>query len=159
MVNGCEAICRIKLFRSQVSAIGYQVRVFRYGYRYGPEPAPGAEHLNPGPDGRDPRPENASRYLYAVFPQTKNKEPRTAVPSSFLCHPSHLPLYLAAFLRSRSVSLALTLAAISDLRTSARRTPRSLASGDMVDSIAASFLPADRFFRAGLLGYTLARRY
>ena len=24
----------------------------------GPEPAPGAEHLNPGPDGRDPGPEN-----------------------------------------------------------------------------------------------------
>ena len=35
----------------------------RYGYSgsgtgAGPEPVPGAEHLNPGPDGRDPRPEN-----------------------------------------------------------------------------------------------------
>ncbi len=33
---------------------GYQVRVFRFGCGYGPEPVPGAEHLNLSPDGRDP---------------------------------------------------------------------------------------------------------
>ncbi len=27
-----------------------------------PEPEPGAEYLNLGPDGRDPRPENVSRH-------------------------------------------------------------------------------------------------
>jgi hypothetical protein len=41
------------IFRSQVRLIGSQVRVVRYGHGYGcgPEPAPDAEHLNPGPDG------------------------------------------------------------------------------------------------------------
>jgi hypothetical protein len=36
--------------------IGYQVRVFWYGYGCRPEPVPGVEYLNPGPDGRDPGP-------------------------------------------------------------------------------------------------------
>jgi hypothetical protein len=44
----------------QVSAVGYQVRVFRFRCGYGPEPVPGAEHLNLGPDGRDLGPENES---------------------------------------------------------------------------------------------------
>ncbi len=44
------------MFGSQVSAVGYQVRVIGYGY--GPEPEPAPEHLNLGPDGRDPGPEN-----------------------------------------------------------------------------------------------------
>jgi hypothetical protein len=43
-----------KIFGSQVSAIGDQVRVVRFRYGCGAEPVPGAEHLNPGPDGRDP---------------------------------------------------------------------------------------------------------
>ena len=36
--------------------IGYQVRVFWYGYGCRPEPVPGVEYLNPGPDGREPGP-------------------------------------------------------------------------------------------------------
>ncbi len=45
---------------SQVSAAGSPVRVIGYGYGCGPEPepAPAPEHLNLGPDGRDPGPEN-----------------------------------------------------------------------------------------------------
>jgi hypothetical protein len=46
------------IFGSRVSAVGSQVRVFRFGYGCGPEPGPGAEHLNLGPDGRDLGPEN-----------------------------------------------------------------------------------------------------
>jgi hypothetical protein len=46
------------IFGSQVSAIGYLVRVFWFGYGYRPEPVPGAEYPNPGPDGRDLGPEN-----------------------------------------------------------------------------------------------------
>jgi len=38
--------------------IGYQVRVLRFGYGFGPEPVPGAEHPNLEPEGRDPGPES-----------------------------------------------------------------------------------------------------
>jgi hypothetical protein len=41
--------------------IGYQVRVFWYGYGCRPEPVPGVEYLNPGPDGCDPGPENGMK--------------------------------------------------------------------------------------------------
>jgi hypothetical protein len=86
--------------------------------------------------------------LSIIFPErrTRNQEQ----PS--LNHATHLPLNLVAFLASRSVSLALSLAAISDFRTSARRTPRSLASGDIFDSNSVSLSPARTFFWAGLLG-------
>ena len=46
------------IFGSQVSAIGYLVRVFWFGYGYRPEPVPGSEYPDPGPDGRDLGPEN-----------------------------------------------------------------------------------------------------
>ena len=52
-----------KIFGSQVSAIGHQVRVVRYGLS-GSGAGTGLnlhlvpEHLNPGPDGRDLGPEN-----------------------------------------------------------------------------------------------------
>jgi len=39
------------IFGSQVSAIGYRVRVIRFRYGFGPEPEPGAEYLNLGPEG------------------------------------------------------------------------------------------------------------
>jgi len=49
----------------QFSGLGSRPSGIRYGLSgsgtgAGPEPEPGTEHLNPGPDGRDPRPENAS---------------------------------------------------------------------------------------------------
>ena len=57
---------------SRVSAVGSQARVIRFGYGCGipPEPVPGAELLNLGPDGRDLGPENESRQLgqNAVLP-------------------------------------------------------------------------------------------
>ncbi len=44
--------------------IGHRVRVFRFGCGCGPEPVPGAEHLNLRPEGRDLGPETASaRHL------------------------------------------------------------------------------------------------
>ena len=43
---------------SQVT--GYRARVVRFGFGFGPEPAPDAEHPNLRPDGRDLRPENES---------------------------------------------------------------------------------------------------
>ena len=51
------------IFGPRVSAVGYQVRVIRYRCRYGPEPVPGAEHLNLNPDGRDLGPENEKTEL------------------------------------------------------------------------------------------------
>ena len=48
------------IFGSQVSAVGYRVRAFRFGCGHGPEPVPDAEHLNLRPEGRDPGPENKS---------------------------------------------------------------------------------------------------
>ena len=98
------------------------------------------------PFSAHPFPPPTTPMPYFPKQRTRNQEQLT------LNHPTHLPLNLVAFLASRSVSLALSLAAISDFRVSARRTLRSLASADIFDSIAASFLPADRFFRAGLLG-------
>ena len=55
--------------------IGYQVRGFWYGYGCGPEPVPDSEHLNQGPDGRDPGPENGSPV------------PGLPLSSELTCHP------------------------------------------------------------------------
>jgi hypothetical protein len=47
---GCSVDQRISSgLRSRL--IGYQVRVIRFRYGCGPEPVPGAEYLNPRPDG------------------------------------------------------------------------------------------------------------
>ena len=46
------------IFRSQVSAIWYRYGLSGSGTGAGPEPDPAPEYLNPGPDGRDPGPEN-----------------------------------------------------------------------------------------------------
>ena len=48
------------IFGSQVSAVGYRIRVFRFGCGYWPEPVPGAEYLNLTTEGRDLGPENES---------------------------------------------------------------------------------------------------
>ena len=54
------------IFGSQVTAIGCQVRVVRFGYGCGPEPVPAPEYLNLAPDGRDPGPQNV--ILVSGFP-------------------------------------------------------------------------------------------
>ena len=98
------------------------------------------------PFSAHPFPPPTTPMPYFPKQRTRNQEQLT------LNHPTHLPLNLVAFLASRSVSLALSLAAISDIRTSARRTLRSLASADIFDSNSASLSPARTFFWAGLLG-------
>ena len=68
---------RRAIFRSRVSAVRNLVRVFRYGCGSLPEPEPGAEDLNLGPDGRDLRPENEQALALALS---------LSVINSVLCH-------------------------------------------------------------------------
>ena len=42
----------------------------------GPEPVPGAEHLNPGPDGRDLGPENGNLRLHVVLSYPRDSATR-----------------------------------------------------------------------------------
>ena len=77
----------------RVSGAGYQVQVRVIRYRYGcgqnsdPEPVPEPEHLNPAPDGRDPRPES----IFLPLP--------LSLPLNSLLHRSFAPI--CTFAQSR----------------------------------------------------------